>query len=387
MLIASLGALLPRPARTASEGPPRVDLSHVSLRDGRLLAPTLEGGTATLTLDPHLQHAATRLLGRAQPVEGAAVVIDVKRGRLLAAAEYTKNGRASGAVLTTARAPAASLFKIVTTAALLGRYVRPDRPVCFESALRRIEPSHLQPATGPEARCSPFRNALGYSRNAVYAQLATRVLDPPQLLETAERLGFNGPVPSDLPATVGTLALPEERLAFARAAAGFGGSRLSPLGAAHLAYVVALRGNAARMRIVDRAEAFQAPQKREDVGRVMNESVAVELRRMMEVTVHSGTSLEAFTNAEGRSYLGDIRVAGKTGTLQDGDHQPTTTWFTGFAPSRTPEIVVTVLLNNGPVWHQKANEVARDLLRAYFHGKKRRGVTDPFETVEPRRGG
>jgi peptidoglycan glycosyltransferase len=137
------------------------------------------------------------------------------------------------------------------------------------------------------------------------------------------------------------------------------------------------------MRIVEHAEGFDAPKGRQSQGQALNESIAVELRRMMEITVHAGTSLEAFTNAEGRSYLGDVRVAGKTGTLQPSAGSPTTTWFTGFAPSRRPEIVVTVLLDNGPVWRRKANEVARDLLRVYFARKRLRGVSDPFADEEP----
>ena len=98
---------------------------------------------------------------------------------------------------------------------------------------------------------------------------------------------------------------------------------------------------------------------------------------MMEYTVHSGTSREAFTTPDGRSFLGSIRVAGKTGTLRVGASDPTTSWFIGFAPSRSPEIVISVLLDNGPVWRRKANLVARDLLRAYF--RESPGVTDPFE--------
>jgi penicillin-binding protein A len=56
-----------------------------------------------------------------------------------------------------------------------------------------------------------------------------------------------------------------------------------------------------------------------------------------------------------------------------------TSWFVGFAPSRSPEIVVSVMLENGPTYRRKANELARDLLRTYFraHGRAQT-VTDPF---------
>jgi cell division protein FtsI/penicillin-binding protein 2 len=98
---------------------------------------------------------------------------------------------------------------------------------------------------------------------------------------------------------------------------------------------------------------------------------------MMEVTVHSGTSRGVFSDEDGLNYLGDVRVAGKTGTLQAGESEPTTSWFVGFAPSRAPRIVVSVLLENGAMYREKANEVGRDLLRAYFAARSYRGVTMP----------
>jgi hypothetical protein len=55
-----------------------------------------------------------------------------------------------------------------------------------------------------------------------------------------------------------------------------------------------------------------------------------------------------------------------------------TSWFMGFAPSQKPEIIVSVMLENGSVWRHKANELARDLLRHYFHGHGRPWVSDPL---------
>jgi cell division protein FtsI/penicillin-binding protein 2 len=98
----------------------------------------------------------------------------------------------------------------------------------------------------------------------------------------------------------------------------------------------------------------------------------------MEVTVHSGTSRQIFNDEAGRSLLPGIRVAGKTGTLRPDSSEETASWFIGFAPSQKPEIVVSVMLENGAVWRQKAAEVARDLLRVYFHRKGAPKVVDPL---------
>lgn len=65
--------------------------------------------------------------------------------------------------------------------------------------------------------------------------------------------------------------------------------------------------------------------------------------------------------------LRGIRVAGKTGTVRDPSGVPLA-WFAGFAPSRAPEIVVTVLVQ-GYVGGADAAPVAGRLLKSYFAGR------------------
>jgi cell division protein FtsI/penicillin-binding protein 2 len=131
------------------------------------------------------------------------------------------------------------------------------------------------------------------------------------------------------------------------------------------------------LRIVERAGDYAAPDDPEVTGRVISPRTAYLLTRMMEVTVHSGTALEAFTDEHGNNYLGSVRAAAKTGTLQRSPGAPTTSWFVGFAPSRRPELVISVLLSNGRTYRRQAKEVGRDVLRAWFAG--RRGVKHPLQ--------
>lgn len=371
-------ALLAAPAPSSPDRPPAVDLSRKRLTGGEATAPIAGGaGRARLTLDPLLERAAQRLLHAADPVVGAAVVVDPRTGKVLALAETSRNGRRGA--LSTLMAPAASVFKIVTTAALFEHTnVTPRDEVCISGGTRGIERHHLEIPKGPR-ECGPFGHALGHSRNAVFAQLAVRQLLRADLVETAERLGFNARVPFDFDVAMGRLDVPYNDLEFARTAAGFRGSTLSPLGAAYLATVLARRGDAVRLRVIDSAGDYQAPAEAQSLGPVLSRRTAERIARMMEVTVRSGTSRAAFTDPDGHPYLPGIRVAGKTGTLKPANASETTSWFVGFAPSESPEIAVSVLLQNGPVFRRKANEVARDLLRVVFRTRGRPNVTDPFE--------
>ncbi|HEY0469024.1 MAG TPA: penicillin-binding transpeptidase domain-containing protein [Polyangiaceae bacterium] len=382
-LIATLGALPATQAR-ATEPRPALDLDRIAQRDGRWVAPLATGGDAVLTLDSDLQRAANKILSSANPVRGGMVVLDAHSGKILAWAESARDGRHHH-VLTTSRVPAASVFKLVTTAALFETTsVSPNEQVCISGGTHGIERRHLDVPRGDAIECSPFAYAIGYSKNAVFAQLATHRLLRNGLVDTAQALGFNGLVPFDIEVPVGTLEVPYGDLEFARTAAGFQGSTLSPLGGAYLASVIAHGGQAIKIRVTEPSAEMSVDEsdKPSDdapvIGRVLKPLTAARLRRMMEVTVRSGTCRHAFSDTSGRPYLGNMRVSGKTGTLRPEANEGMTSWFIGFAPSQNPEIVISVMLENGAVWRRKANELARDLLRSYFHAHGRPWISDPL---------
>jgi penicillin-binding protein A len=372
------GAATPAGANAPASVVPEVDLSRLRHEPKAVLAKVRAGGWAELTLDPHMQDDAERLLEASRPRAGALIMVDLKTGRMLAWAERRRDGES--AIATTARAPAASVFKLVTTAALFERAdLGPSERVCIAGGTHGIERRHLDPPRSGDVRCAPFFQALGHSKNAAYAQLATHRLLRTDLVEVAERIGMNQNVPFDFPVPVGSLRVPVGDLDFARTAAGFEGSRLSPLGGAYLAAVIAYGGLSPRLRIVARAKGYSAPLELETTGRVIGATTAHRLARMMEVTIEGGTAYSAFHDDLGNALLPGIRVAGKTGTLKPSDSDGAASWFVGFAPSRSPRVAVSVLLENGAVWRRKAAEVARDALKSYFAARGVRGIAPSAE--------
>ncbi|HEY4104776.1 MAG TPA: penicillin-binding transpeptidase domain-containing protein [Polyangiaceae bacterium] len=374
---------VPATSAGAGEARPAFDLDRMAEHGSRFVAPLAAGGEVELTLDRDLQETAAKVLDTANAVRGGMIAIDAKTGKVLAWAERARDGHHHH-VLSSARVPAASVFKLVTTAALFeNTSLSPKDEVCISGGLHGIERRHLDPPHGDATECAPFHYAIGFSKNAVFAQLATHRLMRQNLIDTAEALGFNGNVPFELDVPMGKLEVPYGDLEFARAAAGFQGSTLSPLGGAYLASVIAHGGEATKIRITEPADSdTDADDKAEVVGRVLKPLTADRMRRMMEVTTRSGTCRHAFTDEHGRAYLGAIRVAGKTGTLRPESNEGMTSWFIGFAPSMKPEIIVAVMLENGEVWRRKANELARDFLRSYFHTHGRAWISAPFAPVE-----
>jgi cell division protein FtsI/penicillin-binding protein 2 len=98
---------------------------------------------------------------------------------------------------------------------------------------------------------------------------------------------------------------------------------------------------------------------------------------MMLHTVSGGSAFKAFHDARGRSFLGDIQVAGKTGTLTNHAENRHYTWLVAFAPAEKPEIAVAALVVNTPEWQIKGTDLAREVLRAFFAARGRPGVTAP----------
>src|SRR5690606_22430340 len=101
-------------------------------------------GKAVLTLDPKLQRAAEDVLARAKAPLGAIVVTGLD-GRVLAYAGLRGETAPERDLTLPAKvwAPAASIFKIVTSAALLSKGVEPTTKVCYHGGLRSVDPDHL----------------------------------------------------------------------------------------------------------------------------------------------------------------------------------------------------------------------------------------------------
>lgn len=80
---------------------------------------------------------------------------------------------------------------------------------------------------------------------------------------------------------------------------------------------------------------------------------------------------ETILTGSGRSLsnLG-VSVAGKTGTAQWGVGKQPHAWFTGWAPYDNPQIVVTVLIEEGEEGSRTSIRVAEDIIKWYFKKNK-----------------
>ncbi len=91
---------------------------------------------------------------------------------------------------------------------------------------------------------------------------------------------------------------------------------------------------------------------------IVNQTNIQTVREGMRQTVTSGS-------ARSMNSL-PVEVAGKTGTAQWSTKKEPHAWFTGFAPYENPELVITILVEEGKGGDFIASPIAREFLAWYF---------------------
>jgi peptidoglycan glycosyltransferase len=320
------------------------------------LVVSVSGARKVLTINPALQRRATELLSHYDVPYGAVAALEPSTGRVLALAEHSADAPGVRGLPLRAICPAASVFKVVSGAALLAAGVSPEEKVCYHGGVRRLNEKLLVDDAQRDGRCLTFTQAMGHSANVIFAKLARRSLDRAKLEKMIERLGFNAQIPFAEPLDVSVARIPGDDFGFANTAAGFGEVFLSPLHGALLAAAVGNKGLWTNPVLFE----GEVPKSH----RALDEKLAGTLSDMMETCVTGGTARWAFRE-RGR-YALPVRAAGKTGSLANKSPFRDFSWFVGFAPKDDPKIAVAAVVVNGPKWRIRAPYIVRETMRAYL---------------------
>jgi peptidoglycan glycosyltransferase len=354
----------------------------------RLLGSTIHGSDVYTSLNLRAQRIATQALG---PNIGAAVALEPSTGRVLTLVTkptYNPNDIESHyervrAVKTSLvdRAtqglyPPGSAFKVVTAAAALdtGRFTPSsgftDPGYCIEYG-QRVNNFTNRDQSGPEAfghltLATGFQNSV----NSVFCNIG-KALGMRTLMNYARRFGFDNTPAIDLPTNAlaisglykgsRLLSPGEDRLGDpGRTAFGQDKLLVTPLQMAMVAATVAAGGKLMRPHLVDRVRRSNGEIVRirpQMLGQAIKATTAMELTQMMESVVTGGTGTMA--------AIPGVRVAGKTGTAENGTGRPNTTWFIAFAPADAPRVAVAVVLQNqSGTGGTTAAPIARQIMQA-----------------------
>ena len=316
------------------------------------------GRNVNSTIVPSIEMAAaTALAGR----EGGAAVVDPKTGAVLAAA-----GSAFSAT-----GPPGSTFKIITAAAALESHAATLKSKYPFETQALLDGRPVQNANG-ETCGGTLVQSFANSCNSVFAPLGVKV-GSSRLVEMAEKLGFNKPVPGIPNAALSTIP-PSDQIqgedATGTTAIGQGQVMATTLAMTMTAATVANKG------------VFVQPTLQKGVhsksSRAMSVSTAAGLKKMMLAVVRFGTGTSA--------AITGASVAGKTGTAEIRDtvatdpndpnaptaNDPANTdaWFVAFAPAWAPRYAVGVFLVGQGHGGDTAAPAARDIFVEAFKTKR-----------------
>jgi peptidoglycan glycosyltransferase len=351
-----------------------------------------KGASVDLTVDPAVQQAASRALGKQQ---GAVVALDPKTGAVLAMVSsptYDPNTLATHSRAKAERSykrlladpgrplenraiagrlyPPGSTFKLITSAAALssGRYT-PDSEVPGPAELPLPQttitlPNDDRQPCGPGGRTT-LLNALRISCNTAFGSLGMTLGDD-ALRQQAAKFGFGRTLQMPLTVTPSTFPADPNQAQVAQAAIGQFDVRVTPLQMAMVAAGIANGGVVMQPYLIKRIRSSDLDTVSEteptQFSTAVTPEVASQLTTMMEAVVQSGTG----TNAQ----INGVRVAGKTGTAQTAKGAPPLAWFAAFAPADDPKIAVAVVVEDGGTYGEAASggrvaaPIAREAMEA-----------------------
>jgi penicillin-binding protein A len=348
-----------------------------------------DGRVVYLTLRPEVQGAVEKLFDQRKVPHGGLVAVEPATGRVLAMVSRSYASNPSHLMALRASAPAASVFKMISAAALLEKAnLDPARKVCYSGGLSHLTPDIIKGTPGADAKCGDLGDALAHSINAVIARLSYYHLTRAHLEEMALRFGFNREIPFELPVDVSTATFVDDDIERARTAAGFWNVNLSPLHGALIAAAISNDGIMMRPTLISRIASADGALLYEHTPQPwlvpIQPAHARVLATLGEATTTVGTAAAGFH--KDKSFPKDLHVTGKTGTLSNKKPHLTYTWFVGASPVLQAEIAVGSLVVNTPKWWIKGFHGAATAFKAFDQAKSGGAAEKPSKKKRKAKG-
>lgn len=243
--------------------------------------------------------------------------------------------------------PPGSVFKLVMTAAALesGQFT-PDstfpNPAEFTLPGTSSVVRNSSGGTCGGGSEVTLATALRLSCNIPFAELALQLGDD-AIRAQAEKFGFNSNFTTPNPTETSTYPGNPDEPQTALSGFGQGDVRATPLQMAMVSAAIANGGIVMNPELVDAVTAPDFRTIEEFSASEFGRAISAQTSRTMTEMMVEGVENGAASNAR----IDGVSVAGKTGTAENGEDDPYTLWFTGFAPADNPQYAITVLVEDG----------------------------------------
>ncbi|MEY8336844.1 penicillin-binding transpeptidase domain-containing protein [Lachnospiraceae bacterium 62-35] len=356
--------------------------SHVNILEqvaNELASIKNPGDNVVTTLDTELQQTASDLLGSRK---GAVVVMEADTGKILVMVSkpgfdpnllseewdsLTEDEDKEARLLNRASQglyPPGSTFKMVTAIEYLREHPEDYEDYTFDcSGVYQKEEYSIKcyhtTAHGQESLETSFANSC----NGAFASLGLS-LDKAGLRKLSEELLFNQELPLSLPYYKSSYEMGEsaDMWETLQTSIGQGKTQITPIHNGMIAAAAANGGILMKPYLIDHIENAAGETVKKFMPEVYSPLMSAGEARMltdfMSMVVTEGTGSALRTDA--------YQAAGKTGSAEFDPNKETHAWFVGFAPVQSPEIVVSILVEEGGSGGQAAAPIARGIFDAYF---------------------
>lgn len=392
-----------------------------SLVDMRATENAEPGNTVYLTIDPQLQQVANKSLeenvkaakaagealykatgkkGQGEDCEtGAAVVLNVKTGAVLAAASYPnydlsrmlsdadyysgllkdKQAPMFNRAFSGAFAPGSTFKPMVALAALQEGAITPSTHFTCHRVFNKFGPNYVTYCMGYHGAIS-LKDAVAKSCNVYFLETGY-ALGITNMNLYSKRFGLGEKTGVGISESAGVLAGPEYRKKIGgaewldgntvQAAIGQSDNLFTPLQLANYIATIANDGTRIEPHIVDKVTNYARDKVIKQYGRkelndigVSQENIDI-VKEAMHAVQEYGTGATKFGSFA-------VPIGAKTGTAENtgSDH----VLFVCFAPFDDPEIALAVIVEHGAK-SMYSNNIAYDLLNAYFFDEGKEPIT------------
>ena len=330
-------------------------------------------------IEPELNNYIDDLILHYRPDYTAVVAIQPHTGRIVAMSSYTKGESFSQNLAVHSGFPAASIFKIVTAAAVIDTgNANPGSIYKYNGKNTSLYKSNvLRHKNNKWTRKTSLSRAFALSINTVFGRIGVFDVGAESLREYADTFGFNQPLPVDISIESSKTGFHgDDEWSIAEAASGYTRSTtISPVHAAMIASVVANDGVLIEPNLVDFAVDTSGPllyRSEPNAVQILEKQTTDDLRVLMRATVKKGSARKHFRTFFRGPYA-NLDVGGKTGSLTGYNPKGRTEWFVGYADSGDDKIAVATVVVNKEKWRVKPAYLTRKILEEYFRPDPAKG--------------
>ena len=337
------------------------------------------GDNIYTSLRPDLQKVCYSALG---DYKGAVLIMEAKTGRILAMVSkpdfdpntvsenwaFISSDNENSPLINRAMQglyPPGSTFKIITLHEYMKEHPSDYDDYSYDCTGRiTVGDSDIECYHGSVHGHVDLIESFAQSCNTSFTNIGLS-LDIPKLSDTADRLLFGRVLPTDLSYSRSRFSLNSESdtRTLMQTSIGQGSTLMTPFHLALITQAIANDGMMLKAQEAVKKTNYQGvlikEYKPEEYKRVMSEDEAEKLTEYMEKVCSTGTGKKL----SGLSYA----VAGKTGSAEFGSVKGEShSWFTGFSNPSNPDIVVTVIMENGGSGSENAVPAAKKIFDAYY---------------------